>query len=272
MVVPVDIIKSSGELVGALFFQGVFGPQVGGVLLPLAVALSAVGNVMVVTFAMVGYRPSLSNLGGLRSNTPVPVSSQAGDRPTRISPLLHSSIIDQTVWVSVGRPSRPLHPISACDTSAAFPGCLLVHPRSRRVSRTVCRYRAGRGPDLASIQAAGTREAVQGLAPGGGAPTSPEHFPARRTVLPSRQSSTWNLLRDLRYRWFRHVCHRPYPRSRSCLTADDTHRIVSGIVYWYIWTVAVPRLKGYVLEEEADILDDGTSITKLIRVPRESSL
>jgi len=53
MVVPADIIKSSGELVGALFFQGVFGQRVGGVLLPLAVALSSAGNVMVVTFALV---------------------------------------------------------------------------------------------------------------------------------------------------------------------------------------------------------------------------
>jgi hypothetical protein len=52
LVVPVDDIKSSGELVAALFFRGVFGEQVGGKLLPLAVALSAFGNVMVVTFAL----------------------------------------------------------------------------------------------------------------------------------------------------------------------------------------------------------------------------
>ncbi len=53
IVVPIDVIKSSGELVGGLFFRGVFGPHIGGIVLPLAVALSAVGNVMVVAFALV---------------------------------------------------------------------------------------------------------------------------------------------------------------------------------------------------------------------------
>lgn len=54
IVVPVEEIKASGELVAALFFERVFGGNVGGRLLPLAVALSAAGNVMVVAFAMVG--------------------------------------------------------------------------------------------------------------------------------------------------------------------------------------------------------------------------
>lgn len=52
-VVPVDVIKSSGELVGALFLERVFGHHLGGRILPLAIALSAAGNVMVVAFAMV---------------------------------------------------------------------------------------------------------------------------------------------------------------------------------------------------------------------------
>ncbi|CAK7205834.1 hypothetical protein SEUCBS139899_008613 [Sporothrix eucalyptigena] len=47
LVVPLDTIMGSGELVGALFFQNVFGRQIGGVFLSLAIALSAVGNVMV---------------------------------------------------------------------------------------------------------------------------------------------------------------------------------------------------------------------------------
>lgn len=41
-------------------------------------------------------------------------------------------------------------------------------------------------------------------------------------------------------------------------------RIVASIVYWYVWTVAVPRWKGYRLEEETTVLADGTSVTKLI--------
>lgn len=57
IVVPVEEIKDSGELVAALFFERVFGGNVGGKLLPLAVALSAAGNVMVVAFAMVSGFP-----------------------------------------------------------------------------------------------------------------------------------------------------------------------------------------------------------------------
>lgn len=53
LVVPIDEIKDSGELIAALFFERVFGAQTGRVLLPLAVAVSAAGNVMVVTFSHV---------------------------------------------------------------------------------------------------------------------------------------------------------------------------------------------------------------------------
>lgn len=56
MVVPLDDIKKGGELVAALFFQSVFGPTLGKLLLPLAVATSAAGNVMVVTFSLVSLR------------------------------------------------------------------------------------------------------------------------------------------------------------------------------------------------------------------------
>lgn len=53
LVVPLDEIKGSGELIAALFFEKVFGPRLGRTILPLAVALSATGNVMVVSFALV---------------------------------------------------------------------------------------------------------------------------------------------------------------------------------------------------------------------------
>ena len=43
-------------------------------------------------------------------------------------------------------------------------------------------------------------------------------------------------------------------------------RLVCGVIYWYLWTVLIPRLRGYRLEEEGDMLQDGTSVTKLIKV------
>lgn len=56
LVVPIEDIKNSGELVAALFFEQIFGAEIGRVLFPLAIAISAAGNVMVVTFSHVSVR------------------------------------------------------------------------------------------------------------------------------------------------------------------------------------------------------------------------
>lgn len=54
-VVPLEEVKQSGELIAALFFERVFGENFGRTVLPLAIAISAAGNVMVVTFTLVGF-------------------------------------------------------------------------------------------------------------------------------------------------------------------------------------------------------------------------
>jgi amino acid transporter len=54
-VVPLEEVKESGELIAALFFERVFGQNFGRVVLPLAIAVSAAGNVMVVTFTLVSF-------------------------------------------------------------------------------------------------------------------------------------------------------------------------------------------------------------------------
>lgn len=53
LIVPMDEIKESGELIAALFFERVFGPRLARTILPLTIAISAIGNVMVVTFSHV---------------------------------------------------------------------------------------------------------------------------------------------------------------------------------------------------------------------------
>jgi len=44
--------------------------------------------------------------------------------------------------------------------------------------------------------------------------------------------------------------------------------LLFGIVYWYVWTILLPRWKGYTLEEEEEILKDGTTVTKLVHIPK----
>jgi hypothetical protein len=41
---------------------------------------------------------------------------------------------------------------------------------------------------------------------------------------------------------------------------------VFGVLYWYVWTVLLPRWGGYKLEEEEKVLDDGTAVTRLVKV------
>lgn len=45
----------------------------------------------------------------------------------------------------------------------------------------------------------------------------------------------------------------------------DTGSLLFSIAYWYVWTTWLPKYRGYKLEDEYDILSDGTTITKLMR-------
>lgn len=42
--------------------------------------------------------------------------------------------------------------------------------------------------------------------------------------------------------------------------------ILFGLLYWYVWFKLLPRMKGYRIEEETDILSDRTTISKLVHV------
>lgn len=39
-----------------------------------------------------------------------------------------------------------------------------------------------------------------------------------------------------------------------------------AVLYWYVWTRLIPRWRGYRLEEETEVLGDGTSVTKLVHI------
>ena len=51
--------------------------------------------------------------------------------------------------------------------------------------------------------------------------------------------------------------------------ADADDRLVFGVVYWYLWTVLLPRLRGYRLEEEKDVQKDGSAVTRMVKVRDE---
>jgi amino acid transporter len=43
--------------------------------------------------------------------------------------------------------------------------------------------------------------------------------------------------------------------------------ILFGVVYWFVWLKLIPKWKGYRVEEETSVLDDGTPVTSLVHAP-----
>ncbi|KKA27989.1 hypothetical protein TD95_003291 [Thielaviopsis punctulata] len=62
-VVPIEEIKNSGEMIAALYFERLFGSSIGRRLLPLVIAVSAGGNVMVVAYSMGRLKQEIARQG-----------------------------------------------------------------------------------------------------------------------------------------------------------------------------------------------------------------
>ena len=65
IVVPLEEIKSSGQLIAGLFFEKIFGKGVAATLLPILVATCAAGNVMVATFSKARVNQEVARQGFL---------------------------------------------------------------------------------------------------------------------------------------------------------------------------------------------------------------
>ena len=138
-VVPLEEVKRSRELIAALFFERIFGEGFGNKFLPLAIALSAVGNVMVVTFSLVcniltqSQRTLLTALG----------SRQSRSCQTRLPPIFCDSSILETLQFTNGWPHRSLRAIAAGNCFAAFSDRILFHCRCGRLRRAMVRFCGG---------------------------------------------------------------------------------------------------------------------------------
>lgn len=182
IVVPLEEIKNSGELIAALFFERTFGPNLGRKILPLAVAVSAGGNVMVVTYALVRrlLRAEVSLL-----LTAVTGPPQPGDRPARIPSMAGTPCIDETIQCAARWPHRTLHPVVAGDCPSTVQPGLLVHSRSGRVPSAVLLAGCFGWLAVAPLQTAGPEKTIQGLDWCRGVTHGRELSPCYRAVLPS---------------------------------------------------------------------------------------
>jgi amino acid transporter len=122
-VVPLQEVKESGELIAALFFERVFGESFGRTVLPLAIAISAAGNVMVVTFTLVCLPPFQCH-----GKLTWPGSSQSRNRPPRLPPLLTPALLIKALRRTNGRIDSSLHSLPARDHHPTPRRCLQFHP------------------------------------------------------------------------------------------------------------------------------------------------
>ena len=148
IVVPLEEIEGSGELIAALFFQKLFGVSIGSKVLSILVAISAAGNVMVVTFSVVSPPPHPLPFPNFPPNLP-PASPhrilhptgppKPRNRPLRLPPLPTHPLLLQTIQRTPWRPNRALHPLPPRHRATPAKGRLRFHPRCGRFSGPVLR-------------------------------------------------------------------------------------------------------------------------------------
>ncbi|KAI1816812.1 methionine permease [Poronia punctata] len=228
-VVPVEEIKQSGQLIAALFFERVFGENMGRRFLPLAVALSAAGNVMVVTFALARLNQEVARAGFLPFSRYLS-SSKPFNAP--MGGLLVHYV--PSVLVIVLPPTKQVY--SFILEVEGYPG--QVYALALTLGLLWLRYKR---PDLKRPFKAWLPAVIF------------------RAVL---------CLALLAAPFFPPSNPDPDGMWYATYAVVGVSVIVFGFLYWLVWTVILPRLGGYRLEEKEDILDDGTTITVLTRVSK----
>ncbi|KAE8553850.1 hypothetical protein EYB25_002388 [Talaromyces marneffei] len=226
LVVPLDEIKQSGELVAALFFERAFGPRWGRTFLPLMIAVSAAANVMVVTFALARVNQEVARQGFL------PFSRIISSSKPFNSPFWGLIIHYIPSLLVIVLPSQGAVYNFILDVEG-YPG--QIFGLAVTAGLVLLRHRR---PDLkrpfkAWLPAVWLRIATS----------------IALLAAPFFPPPDWKGDVDFFYATYAIV---------------GVGIILFGIIYWYIWTVLLPRLGNYTLEEETEVLDDGTSITKLV--------
>ncbi|KAF9869893.1 methionine permease [Colletotrichum karsti] len=228
LVVPIQDIKQSGELIAALFFERVFGQGVGRTILPLAVALSAGGNVLVVAFAQARVKQEIARQGFLPFSKTLsstrPFNSPLGGLLVHYIPSFLVIVLPPTSEV-----------YSFILEVEGYPGQFVA-----LAVGTGLLWLRFKQPDLK------------------------RPFKAWLPAVVLRICLSFSLLAAPFFP--------PNTKPTSGLFYA-TYAIVGvsifaiGVIYWCIWTVAIPKCRGYRIEEQEEVLKDGTTITKLVHTP-----
>nr|CDP24888.1 Putative low-affinity methionine permease [Podospora anserina S mat+] len=230
LIVPLDEIKQSGELIAALFFQRLLGETTGRIFLPLAVAISAAGNVMVVTFSLARLNQEIARQGLLPYGH-LWSSSQPFGAPLG---ALMVHYIPSVAVICV--PARNIY--SFILDVEGYPGQFFV----LATSLGLIWLRKTR-PDL--------RRPYKAFLPAVWARIVLSIAMIAAPFMPMAGESHGDHLFRVSY----------------ALVGISV--LLLAVLYWFVLVVVLPKLGGYELDKTTEVLGDGTAITKLIRVAKE---
>ncbi|RMD41904.1 hypothetical protein DV735_g3205, partial [Chaetothyriales sp. CBS 134920] len=216
-VVPLDEIHKSRELIAALFFRRLgFGKS----FLPIAIALSAAGNVMVVMFSSARIKQEIARSGFLP-------------------------------WANLLASNKPFNaPLGALIIHYIPSFLVIVLPPAATVYSFIAEVEGYAGEWFAVAIGAGIFILRYKK------PDLPRPFRAWLPAVAFRLLLCSALILSPLFP----------PKHKSGNIFYATYALVGiavlliAIAYWYIWTILVPRIRGYRLEEETDTLSDGTTI------------
>ncbi|KAL2259718.1 hypothetical protein VTK26DRAFT_6509 [Humicola hyalothermophila] len=227
LVVPLQDIKDSGELIAALFFERILGQSFGRFLLPLAVAISAAGNVMVVTFSLARLNQEIARQGFLPLGEMLSSSKPFG------SPMggLIVHYIPSVIVICI--PYDNIY--SFILDVEGYPGQFFVLAISLGLIWLRWTRPNIKRPYRAFLPVVWFRVIIS--------------LALLSAPFVSRRGEDWNT----------HI-------SRVSYALVGTSVIAFGVLYWLVLAVILPWLGGYRLDEATVVLEDGASVTKLIHV------
>jgi amino acid transporter len=227
VVVPLDDIKNSGELVAALFFERLLGEGLGTRILPILIALSAAGSVMVTVFSQSRINQEIARQGFLpfsrHLSSSKPFNTPLGGLIVHLIPSLVVILLPPQGAIYSFILELKAYPAQL--TSLAISGGLL--------------YLRAQRPDLSRPFTAWTFAVYLPIALNVALLLAP-FFPP----LEGKEEFTF---------WY------------GTYAVVGMGTIVIAVLYWYVWFRLLPRWRGYRIEEESDELSDGTKITRLVK-------
>ncbi|KAJ5589139.1 amino acid transporter [Penicillium hordei] len=235
MVLPLDDLKHSGEMAAALFFRTLFGNRLGGVLMPILIAISVAGNVMVGIFSM-------------------PIAQSR----------LNQEIARQGFLPRIFASSRPCNaPLGGVIVNLVPSACIILMMPSKDTYSFILSAEGYSGQFVSVGLAAGLLWLRRTR------PDLPRPFRAWLPLVWFRLGLCVVMaLGPFMSPKDEQKPGQPQP-WRGAYALVGIAIIATAALYWLTWARILPHWKNYALQEQSGILKDGTTYKKIVHIPRD---